>query len=255
LNVDFINREAVTLRETFDILMKLQEIDCKLRKLESIKGDLPQRLESLADELVVVQVKRDEKESAIKERTISLEHGRDEVVLLREKLKKYQTQLYQVKNNREYDAITVEIENSEKEIEALEYKGLETEEALEKIRTERDELTPQIEELQKQLLENKEILEKTLAVTRDEEFELFQKREQLVQGLAKPILSTYDRIRLGRSGMALALLKDSACSECSSRIPSQRGVEIRQMDRLFLCEVCGRIMIWSPETEKFCNPK
>lgn len=243
------------MRNIFDSLIKMQEIDSKLRKLESVRGDLPQRLEALSNELEAVRALLHDKETAINDLNSLQQHSRDEVVLMKEKLKKYQTQLFQVKTNREYDAITVEIENTEKEIDALEFKTLETDEALAQTRSEGEALTPRIEELQKQLAENQDILEKTLAVTRDEEAELLRRREAIASGLSKPILSTYDRIRIGRSGMALALLRDGACSECSSRIPPQRGLEIRQMDKLFLCEVCGRIMIWSPETERLYDPK
>lgn len=239
------------MRDTFDTLMRLQKIDIKLKKLEAIKGDLPQRLASVSSELASVQELLREKQNEIKTLISTVQQAQDEVVLLREKLKKYQTQLYQVKNNREYDAITVEIENAEKEIDALEFKGLENEEVLTQSKLEEEALQLRVEELQKQQAENQATLTETLAITHDEEVELLRDREEEVRRLSKPILSTYDRIRIGRSGMALALLKDGACSECSTRIPPQRGLEIRLMDKLYLCEVCGRIMIWSPDVEKF----
>ena len=116
------------MRNTFNILMHLQEIDRQLATLESVKGDLPQRLEAITQELESKQEVWQEKENAIRETMTAQQRARDEVVLMREKLKKYQSQLYQVKNNREYDAITIEIENTEKEADALEYKILEYEE-------------------------------------------------------------------------------------------------------------------------------
>lgn len=237
------------MRNTFNTLMHLQQIDRQLATLESVKGDLPQRLEAITQELESKQRARQEKENAIRETVTAQQQARDEVVLMREKLKKYQSQLYQVKNNREYDAITIEIENTEKEADALEYKILEYEETLDKLQQERDALNPLIEELTTRQSENQAILEKTLATTRDEEQKLFLEREVTVKGLPRQILSTYNRIRSGRGGVALAMLRDGACSECSSRIPPQRGLEIRQMDKLYLCEVCGRIMIWLPETK------
>ncbi len=237
------------MRNTFNILMHLQEIDRQLATLESVKGDLPQRLEAITQELESKQEVWQEKENAIRETMTAQQRARDEVVLMREKLKKYQSQLYQVKNNREYDAITIEIENTEKEADALEYKILEYEEWLAKLQQERDELNPLIEELGARRSESREILEKTLATTRDDEQKLYLEREETVKGLPRQILSTYNRIRSGRGGVALAMLRDGACSECSSRIPPQRGLEIRQMDKLYLCEVCGRIMIWLPEAK------
>jgi len=134
-------------------------------------------------------------------------------------------------------------------------KELESDDQLQTLRQQQDGLVPRIQELEAQLADAESQLEKTLAVTRDEEQVLSQRRAELLRGLTRPMISTYDRIRQGRGGVALALLKEGACSECSSRIPPQRGLEIRQMEKMFLCEVCGRIMIWSPETERICNPK
>jgi len=243
------------LREVFSALIKLQQVDCRLHELNMIKGDLPQRVETLKADLQALRHQKEELEVQIQDLLKQQQFGRDEAVLRREKLKKYQTQLYQVKNNREYDAITVETEVAEKEIEALELRELEIEDQLQAVRTRQEELQPRIQELEAQWLESQEVLEKTLAVTRDEEQVLAQRREEILRGLSRPMISTYDRIRQGRGGVALALLKEGACSECSSRIPPQRGLEIRQMDKMYLCEVCGRIMIWSPETEKICHPK
>jgi uncharacterized protein len=243
------------LRETFSALMKLQEVDCRLRELDLIKGDMPQRVEALKAEIQSLIQQKGEIEAQWQAMLKEQQHGQDEVVLLREKLKKYQAQLYQVKNNREYDAITVETEVAEKEIETLELKELESDDQLQTLRQQQDGLVPRIQELEAQLADAESQLEKTLAVTRDEEQVLSQRRAELLRGLTRPMISTYDRIRQGRGGVALALLKEGACSECSSRIPPQRGLEIRQMEKMFLCEVCGRIMIWSPETERICNPK
>lgn len=243
------------MRETFSALMKLQEVDCRLRELDLIKGDMPQRVEALKAEIQSLIQQKGEIEAQWQAMLKEQQHGQDEVVLLREKLKKYQAQLYQVKNNREYDAITTETEVAEKEIETLELKELESDDQLQKLRQQQDGLAPRIQELEAQLADAETQLEKTLAVTRDEERGLSQRREELLRGLTRPMISTYDRIRQGRGGVALALLKEGACSECSSRIPPQRGLEIRQMEKMFLCEVCGRIMIWSPETERICNPK
>ncbi len=96
-------------------------------------------------------------------------------------------------------------------------------------------------------------LDAMLAVTQEQEERLRLRRQEIAGALTRPIYSTYERIRQGRSGIAVAYLKDGSCSQCSTRIPPQRGLEIRMMNRVYLCEVCGRIMLWDPERDTVCN--
>lgn len=241
------------MRNALQALIELQKIDCQLQKLEQSKGDLPQKIKDDEAELQRLSEgmkARQEECEQQKSRKIAADA---ESVVLREKLKKYRAQLYQVKNNKEYDAITVEIENTEQALERSEYESLEIEETFKTTDVEIAEMSQKIEAQRSSLAESQKLLAELLDKTRDEEELLMQKRSQLTPKLSRPMLNTYERIRGGRSGLALAMLKDSACSECSSRIPPQRGLEIRMMDKLYLCETCGRIMVWLPDNEQICS--
>jgi len=231
----------------------LQDVDCELRALEQSKGDLPQRIASLNREIAQLEESIAEKHDQLKTSRLGRESGALEVASLRDKLKKYQNQLYQVKTNKEYDAITLEIETTQSAIENREFEMLEMEEREKQLHSEIEGLQPGLAELQGQRDEAESRLQAMLAVTRAKEERLQQQRLEIVARIPRPVYSTYERTRIGRGGIAVAFLKEGSCSQCSTRIPPQRGLEIRMMNHLFLCEVCGRIMLYDPERMTVCE--
>ncbi len=237
------------MREVLLTLKELQYVDNELQTLEQKKGDLPNRVNALKSEMESLQQQLDEKTEKNREESSLRSRQENELELLRQQLKKYQKQLYQVKTNKEYDAITLEIEETESGIERLEFNNLELEESIEKRNQEIQELEASLNALETELEQSRDSLEKVMARTRDQEKVLREKKESTQTRLTKPILSTYERIRNGRGGSAVAFLINGACSACSSRVPPQRGVEIRMMNKLFLCETCGRILIYDSEKE------
>ncbi len=238
------------MRKILEKLMVLQVVDIKLQTLEEARGDLPQKVNELKSEIEGIRLLLDQLNIDKKEKETRKHQIEGEVELLNGKLKKYQDQLYQVKNNKEYDAMTLEIENCEKNIEEHEYEILELDEALTSLGEKITETTQKLEEQEAQFVDKQKNLEVMLEKTKEEEDVLLVEREELSKGISKPLLNTYDRIRVNRGGRALSYLEDGACRECSSRIPPQRGLEIRLMDTLYYCEVCGRIMVWDMEKNK-----
>lgn len=240
------------MREALETLIDLQGIDCELKKLEKVKGDLPQKVNSLEDKVRQLSENIKNKRQTLKENTKAKRDAENEVALLKEKLAKYQKQLYQVNTNREYDAITLEIEAAEQGIDQKEFEALEYEEAENELQQECANLEETLDQQTLELNGMKIELEKRLNVTNNAQIKLSSQREGVTDELSCQLLSNYERIRSGRNGLALALLVDGACSECSSRIPPQRAMEIRQMDRIYICEVCGRILVWRPEATDVC---
>ncbi len=241
------------MRDTLAALINLQDVDCELRALEQSKGDLPQRIAGFNREIAELETSIADKRDQLKTSLLGRESGTLEAASLREKLKKYQSQLYQVKTNKEYDAITLEIETTQSAIENREFGMLEMEEREKQLQSEIEGLQSGLAELTGQRDEAESRLQAMLAVTREKEERLQQRRQEISARIPKQIYSTYERIRLGRGGIAVAFLKEASCSECSTRIPPQRGLEIRMMNHLFLCEVCGRIMLYDPERVTVCE--
>ena len=241
------------MRDTLAALINLQDVYCELRAMEQSQGDLPQRIASLNREIAQLEESIAEKHDQLKTSRLGRESGALEVASLRDKLKKYQNQLYQVKTNKEYDAITLEIETTQSAIENREFEMLEMEEREKQLHSEIEGLQPGLAELQGQRDEAESRLQAMLAVTRAKEERLQQQRLEIVARIPRPVYSTYERTRIGRGGIAVAFLREGSCSQCSTRIPPQRGLEIRMMNHLFLCEVCGRIMLYDPERMTVCE--
>lgn len=237
------------MQVTLSVLKTLQDIDTQLQELEERRGDLPQRVEIMRNnvegkqrELDDLKEEREQKRSKRSSIEANVEEKSD-------KLKKLKKQLYQVKNNREYDAITTEIEQSQMQIDDMVYENMQLDEDIETIDHQINELSDKVNNLQKDFEDNKKILDSKLMETKEQEDELEAERGKVVKKLTKPVLNTYERIRKARRGKAVAILRNDTCSECSSRVPPQHSLEIRTHKKMHICEVCGRILIWDEEQE------
>lgn len=227
-------------------LIELQELDSRLMHLESLKGDLPHQVSLLREELEQSKNELVEKEDKI--RVYKRERGivEMEIKALEGRKQKYESQLFQVKTNREYDAVTHEIESVKdqtavKEGRILELMDLEdeTDQAIET-------LGEKIQMMEGRLREKEKQLKEKLAETEKDEAFLNDRRDKVHRTLTPRILSTYDRIRNAKKGYAVAPVINRACGGCFKSLPPQRILEIKQMNKLYLCEVCGRILVWDP---------
>ncbi|MEN8192149.1 MAG: C4-type zinc ribbon domain-containing protein [Bacteroidota bacterium] len=224
-------------------LYALQLIDDQLDELEELRGDLPLRVNSLNSKIKGIQDQIDERANEQKNSLEQRKLNEDEVERLKGSLKKFKAQLFQVRNNKEYDALTKEIDHSEAEIKRLEDDNIEMEINSEKIKIEIDELTPKVDELNEQLKENEVELKKIIKTNELEEIKLKDKREQLSSKVRKQDYNVYMRIRKALRGKAVVVVNRSACSGCHNVVPSQRQIEIRQNKRVYTCESCGRILV------------
>lgn len=224
-------------------LYALQLLDDQLDELEELRGDLPLRVNSLNSKIKEVQDQIDEREVEQKSSLEQRKTNEDEVERLRGSLKKFKAQLFQVRNNKEYDALTKEIDHSESEIKRLEDDNIEMEINSEKLKMEIGEFTPKVEELNEQLKENEVELKKIIKANELEEIKLRDKREQIVPKVKKQDYNVYMRIRKALKGKAVVIVNRSACSGCHNVVPPQRQIEIRQNKRVYTCESCGRILV------------
>ena len=224
-------------------LFSLQIVDDELDQLEELRGDLPLRVNGLNARIKEIQDQIDEKESIKSESLAQRKENEAEVERLDESLKKFKAQLYKVRNNKEYDALTKEIDHSESEIERLKNENDEMELNSEKLKNEIDELTPGVEELNLDLEENQVELKKIIKANEIEEAKLREKRDKIAAQIKKQDYNVYMRIRKALKGKAIVTIQRSACSGCHNIVPSQRQIELRQNRRLFTCESCGRILV------------
>jgi predicted nucleic acid-binding Zn-ribbon protein len=237
------------LEKTLYSLIELQEIDLKLDKVEEERGDLPSVVENMKNSLESKnQALKEQKELITK---LKVDSGSMETELgsLKEQLKKYEGQLYQVKTNKEYDAIANETENVKKKISDLEISILDASEQIENLTESNEEIETNIKELTADYDDNNVALQDKISASSEEENLLKHERDIVEKKLTKQQIKAYQRIRLAKKGMAVAYCNGGVCSGCYSFIPPQKVVEIRSMKRIFHCESCGRILVWDKNQE------
>ena len=224
------------------VLINLQKIDAEIMEIQASLGELPKR----ASELRSAIERNNQRFMEIKAELDSFMHTRlrleGENQFVQDKLKKYQEQVYAVTTNKEYDAISAEIENSERMIEDSELKVLELLVKEDHHTLQCKELEGQIENLKSELTQVELALKDRMRETSGELEKLTAQRGIYVGKLSKSIYTNYERIRNKKNGIALASVEDYKCMQCFGIIPAQTVVELRKMDRIILCETCGRIL-------------
>ncbi|MGK9476759.1 zinc ribbon domain-containing protein [Melioribacter sp. OK-6-Me] len=229
--------------ERLTVLYELQLIDDQLDQLEELRGDLPAAVNELTTQIELLQeqirTKETEKEDSLKKRR----ENDDEIERLRGNLKKFKSQLYQVRNNKEYDALTKEIDHAEELIKKLEEENTALENLIEKLKNEINEVKPQLDTLNEELKVKEAELKQIIKANEREEIKLKEIREKTAARVRKPDYNTYMRIRKALGGKAIATIVRAACSGCHNIVPPQRQLEIKQNKRLYSCESCGRIIV------------
>ncbi len=228
------------------ILYELQLIDDQLDELEELRGDLPLAVNELKSRISSIQANIKEKEDLKEELLEKRKNNDEEIERLNENLKKFKSQLYQVRNNKEYDALTKEIDHTEEKIVQLEDENKESENMVEKLKVEIEELLPQVEELEAEIAEKEEELKKIIKANEREELKLTKEREKIASQIRKSDYNTYMRVRKALRGKAIATISRGACTGCHNVVPPQRQIEIKANKRLYTCESCGRLLV-SPE--------
>ncbi len=225
------------------ILYQLQLIDDQLDELEELRGDLPNAVKELEEKINNMKDEIADMETQQKESLKKRNDNEKEIDKLTENQKKFKAQLYQVRNNKEYDALTKEIDHSEEQVKKLEAEN-DSLADLSKTLTDRvEEIKPSLEELKKELKDKETDLKEIIKANEKEESKLAAERKKIESAVKKPDLSAYKRIRKAKKGKAVVTIKRSACSGCHNIVPSQRQLEIRQNNRLYFCEYCGRILV------------
>lgn len=224
-------------------LYELQLVDEQLDELEELRGDLPAAVNELSGTInglkSSVDAKEKEKQSANDRQAVN-EEERDR---LSDNLKRYKAQLYQVRNNKEYDALTKEIDSTEEMIKKLDTENLQLTELIIKLEDEIKSVTPQLDTLLDELKVKEADLKQIIKANEREEQKLREVRERIVEKVKKPDYATYTRIRKAKGGRAVVPIVRGSCDGCHNIIPPQRQIEIKSNKRIFNCEACGRIII------------
>jgi predicted nucleic acid-binding Zn-ribbon protein len=218
-------------------------IDSHLDELEEMKGDLPGEVRNLEGQLGEIQERLASLESEMRSSFVSRDDADSQILGLKEKLDTYRQQQFAVRNNREYDALTREMDTATSSIARLEKEMEEFENRATLARTTLESTREGIGAVESTLEEKRAALAEVSKATEEEELRFRHEREKIVVRLNKSDVAAYERIRRAKQGKAVVAVKRGACGGCFNRVPPQRLLELRQNVRLHTCERCGRILV------------
>lgn len=225
-------------------LYELQKIDSDLDQLETMKGELPMEVNDLEDEIAGLNTRMDKFRSVVGDLQTEITSYKTRIKDNEALVKKYQKQMDNVKNNREFEALTKEQEMTKLDIQLFEKKIRELE-ALVTSKTEAESgIQEKLAAKQKELGVKQEELAKILEKTEKEEEKLRKKSNKARQDIEERLLKAYDKIRdTYRNKLAVVTIQRGACGGCYNTIPPQIQLEISIHKNITACEHCGRIMV------------
>ncbi len=233
-----------SMQEKIMALYELQKIDSAIDEINKIKGELPLEVQDLEDELAGLNTRIENVNAEIEELNSLTRQRKREVDQAQIMIGNYKEQQNNVRNNREYDAITKEIEYQELEIELAEKRLKEYAAQMKGKKAVIEETNNLVRERTIDYNAKKSELDSIEAETASQVAELIAKAEKAKAPIDERLLAAYNRIRSNvRNGLAVVTISRDACGGCFNRIPPQRQSDIRQGKKLIVCEYCGRILV------------
>lgn len=234
----------VSIEKKLVALYSLQQIDSQVDKIRIIRGELPLEVQDLEDEIAGLETRVDNyiQETVAVEKSIT--EKKNFIKDCHALIKKYEEQQMNVRNNREYDSLTKEIEFQNLEIQLAEKRIREFQGSLEVKKEEIDRHQKLLSDRKNDLEIKKSELEDIIAETEKEEQDLITNSEKNRDLIEERLLTAYTRIRKNaRNGLAVVQIERDACGGCFNKIPPQHQLDIRMHKKIIVCEYCGRILV------------
>ena len=233
-----------SVEDQLKALHELQVIDTKVDKIRIIRGELPLEIEDLEDSIAGLDTRLEKFEAELETINESIVANKNTIALATEAIERYETQLKNIKNNREFTSLTKEVEYQNLEIQLAEKKAAQNAaNALHKkeiINACKEKIAERNEELKLKTAELSEIV----AETEKEEKSLIAESVKAEKVIPERLLTAYKRIRSKvANGLAVVSVEREACGGCFSQIPPQRQLDIKMHKKVIVCEHCGRIMV------------
>ena len=236
--------QELTVEEKLQNLYELQRIDTEIDKIKTLRGELPLEVQDLEDEIAGLETRIENLKVELGELDKTSSTRKMDIKKAEEAIKKYSEQLDNVRNNREYDALSKEIEFQKLEIELQEKRIREAQKAKAEKEALMEESKKRYEDKVSDLEAKKGELNDIINETHKDEESLQIKSEELAATIDDRLLTAYRRIRSNaRNGLAVVTVDRDACGGCFNKIPPQRQLDIRSRKKIIVCEYCGRILI------------
>ncbi len=243
-------KKEMSNEEKLRALYDLQLIDSRIDEIRNVRGELPLEVEDLQDEIAGLNTRLEKINHELENTTQQIEDKRNFIADAKELMKRYKKQQDNVRNNREYNAITKEIEYQELEIQLAEKHIKEFYAQIEHKKEVLEQTEAKIAKRQEHLDHKKEELDTILAETEKEEQDLLKKSEKYKGNLEDRLAKAYTRIRNSvKNGLAVAPIERGASGGSFFTIPPQVQMEIASRKRIITDEHSGRILV-DPELAK-----
>jgi predicted nucleic acid-binding Zn-ribbon protein len=237
------------IEDTLLALYQLQQHDSQADKIRMIRGELPLEVQDLEDEIVGLQTRIENHHAEIKSLDKLIAEKKQAIRDSESLIKKYEEQKMNVRNNREYDSLTKEIEFQTLEMQLAEKRIREYTEGLSSKKLQIDEAEAVLNDRKSDLEIKKSELNDIVEETEIEEKELAKRSEEIQSRIEDRLLMAYQRIRKNaRNGLAIVQIERDACGGCFNKIPPQHQLDIRMHKKIIVCEYCGRILVDSDIT-------
>lgn len=229
------------LLSQLQILAKLSEVDVQLEELREELGDLPYEVENMEKIVRDRQRQADETQQMLEELLRQRADSRIRIQELKDREARVTEQQFQVRNNREFDAITKEIEDSQHEQRTIDREMASTHLREDNLRRILDQQLQELAEVKERLTDKERELQELSSDQNEETTALIRQRTELAARVATDVLTNYERIREYHKDVVVPIRKGS-CSGCFNTVPPQKVVEMRTYKKMEFCEHCGRVL-------------
>jgi len=238
------DKSEISIEKKLVALYSLQQIDSQIDRIRIVRGELPLEVEDLEDEIAGLETRIDNHIQDVQSIEKQLYDRQIAIKDCQTLIKRYEEQQNNVRNNREYDALTKEIEFQSLEIQLAEKRIREFNAQLVMRKEEIEDAQRVLAERRSDLDVKRNELTDIVAETELEEKTLIQKSEAQQNLIEERLLTAYKRIRKNaRNGLAVVTVERDACGGCFNAIPPQRQLDIRLHKKIIVCEYCGRILV------------
>nr|WP_082206490.1 C4-type zinc ribbon domain-containing protein [Dysgonomonas sp. BGC7] len=228
------------LKTLYALQQKLSEID----NIKILRGELPLEVADLEDEIIGLETRIKKYETELKEADTAVSHQKQKAKDSTLKIEKYKEQLDNVRNNREFDHLSKEIEFETLEIELSEKRVREFTQESKNLGEQVEKSKAFLEDRSADLAQKKEELDSIVSETKQQEEQLREEVKGIEADVEPRLLTAFKRIRKSaRNGLALVCIERGACGGCFNKIPPQKQMDIKIGKKIIVCEYCGRIMI------------
>lgn len=236
--------KEMSVEQKLQALYELQTTLTAIDEKRALRGELPLEVQDLEDEIAGLDTRIEKIDAEIKEFQSAITMKKGEVQEAQANLERYNNQLNEVRNNREYDSLSKQIDYERLEVDLCNKKIKEATDQVAYRTNDLEIAKTEREERQKDLDEKKSELEDILAETREEETMLKERAKDLEVKIEPRLLSSFKRIRKSaRNGLGIVYVQRDACGGCFNKIPPQRQLDIKMHKKIIVCEYCGRILI------------